>query len=152
MKTISILTGKLLEREYTTPFFINILELETVNCGLVSQIILHQIDIMACEGNCSNFKLFLTDAAPYWKKGKILKQAITGRKHVTRIAHALHNLLETKRSFCPLFNNYIALTIGVFGKSKSSRKLFTDSLKIIFFRFRVLTRRELGFLCTSIVF
>ena len=96
---------------------------------------------MTCEGTYSNFKLFLTDAASYYiKTGNILKQVITGLKHVTHLSNALHNLAETIRSVCPLFNNYIALITSVFGKSKSARKSFTDSLKIKFLSFPVLTR------------
>ncbi len=140
-KIVNILAGNLIANEYSKPVLINTLEMNMVNSETLAQAILHEVSNMAVDGDFTNFKLLITDAAPYCLKlGKVLKLVISSLKHITCLVHALHNLAETIRSYCPGFNNIIASLTKIYSKSKSLRRSFSLSLNIKFPSFPVLTR------------
>ena len=140
-KIINVLVGKLQEGVYEKPILMNTLEIETANSESLAQYVLYEVSRICEPDEYKNFRLLLTDAAPYCvKTGKILKEVISTLKHVTCLAHALHNLAETIRSLCPGINECIALLTKVFGRSKSARKAIETNLKVKFASFPVLTR------------
>ncbi len=85
-------------------------EVETLDGEVLFQIIIIFANkFISTPDNFRNFRLFLTYAAPYCiKAGSMLKNTFTNMKHVTCLAHAIHNFSETIRDLCPNTNRCIA--------------------------------------------
>jgi hypothetical protein len=71
--------------------------------------------------NFKNFRLFLTDAAPYcMTAGRMLKNTFKNMKYMTCLAHAIHNFVETIRDLCLNTNRCIAtITKKILGNLRS---------------------------------
>ena len=141
-KLINILAGTLCEEAYSLPKLINTLEVERLDGDSLANIISFEVNRLVCSAEeYSNFRLFLTDAAPYCiKAGKILAGMFSSLKHVTCLVHALHNLAETVRVMCPNVNKCIALLTKHFSKKNKLGKLFKSSMVESMPDFPVLTR------------
>lgn len=139
---LNILGGFCDKKIKSLPYLLRSVELARTNSDTVSQeIIKLMIDLNGGNLDFTKLRLIVSDAAPYAVKAvKILKELFPNLKHVTCIAHLLHNLCEKLRDISPL-SNYISSELKrMLVKNKKNQCVFKESTGLKLPKFPVLTR------------
>ena len=126
-KYVSVLVGSLDAPNQT--FLVNYHALDS-GSNVNSSIILHTVDdiLRQLEIKRENFSLFLTDAARYMSSaGKTLKDLYPSLKHVTCVAHLLHNCAMRVRAHFKNIDKVIATIKAATIKNKDRKKNFHDA-------------------------
>jgi hypothetical protein len=141
-KILNIMIGELNEEKTNRPFLLSTVELDIADASTIVKelnFIIQKIFISSSQ--TENFKLLLSDKAPYClKAGEMLKVVYPRMLHVTCICHGLHNFAETIRSKCTTINNFIKKFKKLLKNNSKNKRLFKSLTNLKIPKFPILTR------------
>lgn len=122
----NIIVGALSKEQQTTPYLLNVCQLQTTDNVTVTQCVIDSLKLLWPIGiKYDRLLLFVTDAGSYMvKSGQTLKGIFPNLIHITCLAHALHRVAETIRNCFPLVDRLVASVKKIFVKSPSRIQLF----------------------------
>lgn len=122
----NIVVGALSKEQPTTPYLLNVGQLEVTNNTTVTQFVIDSMKLLWPDGiRYNNVLLMVTDAASYMiKSGTTLKGIFPNLIHLTCLAHGLHRIAETIRSCYPLVDKLVSSVKKIFVKAPSRVQIF----------------------------
>lgn len=126
---VNVVIGELDNEKYHLPYLVNCAFVDKPNSSSVARLVNDTLREV-CE-NFTNFRLLLTDAAPYMIRcGRDLKVFYPNMLHITCLAHALHRVCEHVREMFPSVNELISSVKRVFLKAPSRVAIWRETCSL----------------------
>ncbi len=140
---LNILIGGCVQNKRNRPKLLSTVALDKTNAENVNAKILSELNSFF-DNDVTEFqkmKLVLSDGAPYAIKArKLLKQMVSGLKHITCLCHGIHNLCETIREKNFKVDSLIAFIKSSLVKNKEKQHLFRISTLLYIHKWPIITR------------